>query len=191
MAYICLFYGRGSPKNIFFKITVPFIACRTTKMEALAALGLAANIVQFIQFTSNLISYASEAYSSASGATTTTINLEKVYGRLSAFSLNLQGSESTDVGFLLNSQAIPYQQSFQNRADTAALVDLGKECEATCNQLLETTRNLRAKDGRWRRFQSFQTALKTVWNQNKIDDLQKRLDRYQGLLVLHFFPVLG
>ena len=172
-------------------VAVPFISPQTTKMEALTALGLAANIVEFIQFASDLIAKTSEVYNSASNATATTVDLEKVYGRLSTFSLNLQGADTTDVGALLSSQAIPYRQSLEDRAHIAALADLGKECKVTCDQLLEITGDLRAKDGRWRRFWSFKAALETVWNNKKITRLQDRLDKYQGLLLLHFFPVLG
>ena len=45
--------------------------------EALAALGLAANVVQFIDFVSNLISSSSEVVSSAQGSTERDRELEQ------------------------------------------------------------------------------------------------------------------
>ncbi|THC88334.1 hypothetical protein EYZ11_012223 [Aspergillus tanneri] len=58
--------------------------------------GLVGYIVQFVQFTSDLISKGSELYSSASGTAETTIELEKVNERLWTFSSNLQNPETTD-----------------------------------------------------------------------------------------------
>ena len=49
----------------------------TAMAEALAALGLAANVVQFIDFVSNLISSSSEVVSSAQGSTERDRELEQ------------------------------------------------------------------------------------------------------------------
>ena len=151
-------------------------------MEALAALALAGNVLQFVQFVSVLVSTVSEVHDSASGASERTIELENIYERLSAFTSSLQIQESTGVS--------AFTQTTENLAHIRAVSDLAKDCKGLCDQLLETIRDLKVEGGRWRRFRSFKAALKSAWESEKIDALEARLDRLQRVILFHFFPIL-
>ena len=59
-------------------------------MDPLTALGLAANIVQFVDFTSKLISQSHEIYRSADGALEDHVALENVANNLSKLSDELK-----------------------------------------------------------------------------------------------------
>jgi hypothetical protein len=67
-------------------------------METLAAVGLAAAVVQFVEFSSSLISAANEVYSSQSGMIHEQANLEYVYGNLQEFSSRLAREEVAGDG---------------------------------------------------------------------------------------------
>ncbi len=160
-------------------------------MEALAALGLTGNVLQFIQFVSALLSTGSEVYSSASGASESTIELEKIYERLSAFTSSLQSQGTTQVSRLSGTRGFPtFTQTTENLAHIGALNDLAKDCKELCDRLLETIRKLKVEGGRWRRFRSFMAALEAAWDSKKIADLEARLDRFQRVISFHFFPIL-
>jgi hypothetical protein len=58
-------------------------------MEPLAALGLAANILQFVSFTAGLISKTKEISSSATGCSEEVLTIDKVYTRLRSLSVDL------------------------------------------------------------------------------------------------------
>ena len=160
-------------------------------MEALAALGVAGNVLQFIQFISTLMSTGSEVYYSASGLTEEIVELEKVYERLSTFSSNLQCQGPDQVSRLSGLRGVPiYSQSTENAAHINALNDLGKDCQGLCDQLHEAVRKLTVKGGRWRRFRRFMAALEAAWNRTKITDMEARIDRFQKIISIHFFPIL-
>ena len=69
-------------------------------MDPLSAIGLASNVVQFVDFASRLISTGTEVYESVSGVTDRTLELERIYKNLSSFSLKLQeNGEDQPWGF--------------------------------------------------------------------------------------------
>lgn len=160
-------------------------------MEGLAALGLAGNVIQFIQFASGLISTGSDVYNSASGASTRNIELEKIYKRLATFTSSLQSQGTTEDSCLPETRAYPpLAWATENIAHVDALNDLAKDCKELCDELLETISKLRVEGGRWRLFRSFVVALQAVWDSKKIAEMEERLDRFQTVIMLHFFPFL-
>jgi hypothetical protein len=170
--------------------------CR--RMEALAALGLASNVLQCIDFVSRLISEGSEIYTSLSGASQKTIELEKIYQNLSDVSSKLQSEESVlPLGDMSSFRSSFTQQlgsselaKLKSKAHVKAINELTTDCQHLCDQLLDTIRKLQVRTGSHHTFKSFKAALKTVWSSKKIDDLQNRIDRFYGVISLHFFPIL-
>jgi hypothetical protein len=59
-------------------------------LDPFSALGVAANVVQFIDFGSKLISESHEIYKSATGTSTGMVELEMIYVDLNKFTKNLQ-----------------------------------------------------------------------------------------------------
>ncbi|KAF2801311.1 uncharacterized protein BDZ99DRAFT_240266 [Mytilinidion resinicola] len=160
-------------------------------MEALAALGLAGNVVQFIHFASGLLSTGSEVYKSASGASEKTFELEKIYERFRELSSSLSNHDTTDgrgpSRGLFATARMPQYLSIH----IDALKGLGKESKDLCDQILETLRKVKVQGGRWRRFRSFMAALEAAWDSQKIADLESRLERFQKMISFHFFPIFS
>ncbi|KAJ8129596.1 hypothetical protein O1611_g4033 [Lasiodiplodia mahajangana] len=167
-------------------------------MEALAALGLASNIVQFLEFTWRLTSAVGEIKNSASSATERTLDLNKIYGKLDTFCSNLlappkpvtSNDEAKRVQILFSNPESDLQRQVIIQSHTKDLQTLASDCAVLCQQLLAVTRTLQAKAGSKHKLGSFKAALKTLWNEKKISDLEERLKRYQKAIALHFLPLI-
>ncbi|KAI0097758.1 hypothetical protein GGR51DRAFT_566231 [Nemania sp. FL0031] len=167
-------------------------------MEALAALGLASNIVQFLEFTWRLTSTVGEIRNSSSGAAERTLDLNKIYGKLNTFCSNLlappkpatSNDEAKRVQVLFSNPESDLQRQIIVQSHTKDLQALASDCAALCQQLLAVTKTLQAKAGSKHKLSSFKTALKTLWNERKVGDLEERLKRYQKAIALHFLPLI-
>ncbi|KAI8955798.1 hypothetical protein F4801DRAFT_176095 [Xylaria longipes] len=167
-------------------------------MEALAALGLASNIVQFLDFTWRLTSATGEIRNSASGATERTIELDKIFGKLSAFCSDFlkrpEAADSDDevkrMQKLFSNPESDLQRQIIIQSHTRSLQGLASDCAALCQQLLAVTSKLQARGGSSHRFRSFKTALRTLWDERKISDLEERLKRHQRAISFHFLPLI-
>jgi hypothetical protein len=137
-------------------------------MEALAAVGLAGNIVQFIDFTCKLFDQAASIYHSRAGTATGARSLEVVTEDLQALTTTL-------------TKAV-HHNGAQN--DQTALYKLAKECEKVATELLSTLHGLQAKrpGSKW---SSFRAALATTWKQSSIDAMERQLDSCRTQLILH------
>lgn len=160
-------------------------------MEALAALGVASSVVQFIHFISECISTGAEIGRSAGGASQQTLELEEVYRSLRDLSYRLRcegnSRQKIEEQFV---QLADHPQHDKLKLHIKALEGLTVECGLLCEQLLQAVEKLRVQGASCRSFKSFIAALKTVWNGKKIRDLEERIDRYQRMISLHFFPFL-
>jgi hypothetical protein len=61
-------------------------------MDPVSALGVAASVVQFVEFTSSLICSTYEIYQSASGCSAASVDLETITTGLQALNTDLQQS---------------------------------------------------------------------------------------------------
>lgn len=133
-------------------------------MEALATVGLVANVVQFIDFGGKLISKTTELYGSNEGALEENIALETV----------------TNHVVLLN-------DTLRNAATAArddALKKLCESCKAAAEELLEALSKVKV-DGPKNRWKSVRKALRSVWSKEKVRELEGRLARFREQLNLH------
>jgi len=137
-------------------------------MEALAAVGLASNVVQFISFAQDLISTSRQISRNADGALVENLELEAITTNLDRLGSRLLVS------------------SGYNAADTAEDRELRKLCEGcrhVSGLLIEKLMSLKIESkssGRaGRQWASFRQALSSVLNADEIRDLEQRLDRYQ------------
>lgn len=166
-------------------------------MEALSALGLAGNVVQFVDFVSQLISTGSEIAGSVQGTTERTLEFEKVYDSLNSFSSRLHvtgnhASNNKDTEGLrgLLADLTEPSQRVELQSHIRSLEELAADCSVLCQQLLEMVRKFRVKGSCGRSFKSFLAALKMAWSSKKIQGLEERLNRYRRMISLHFFPLL-
>ena len=137
--------------------------------EALVAIGLAANIVQFVCFSFTLVSKTKDLQQSSSGALSENIELSVISQDIMTFSRNMSS----------------------NRSSSTQLSIIKKHCEAIAGELLAAIDKLQHKQQtsgvgksptRWR---SFRKALKYVWDKPHIDELKGRLERLRDQMMMH------
>lgn len=152
-------------------------------MDPLTALGLASNIVQFVDFASKLISQSHEIYRSADGALEDNVALEHVAKNLSRLGGELK-SKRADIKTGREALARERQWAKEDgrvipepEKVTAGkqLQQLSEECSAVSNELLQELEKLKIK-GPHKRWESFRQALNSVWSQKKIRALETGLE---------------
>jgi len=145
-------------------------------MEPFAALSLASNVVQFVQFTSGLIRTAVEIHESSSGCTDDMMTLDAVYGHLGDLSHGLcSRSENDTIGLGTDGFA----------KSVLAIKSLALSCKTDCDSLLSMVGKLKMQEGLGGLRHSFYVALKGVWRQKDIIVLKKRLNEAQITMTLH------
>lgn len=133
--------------------------------EALAAVGLAGNIVQFVDFSCKLFGTAASVYHSHVGSSKDNQNLEDITGHLHELCMNLAGTG-------VNSQR-----------PSSALDTLAEGCKATAEELLLALEKVKAKKPQ-SRSDSIKAALRTVWKEKQINSMETRLNSYRTELIL-------
>lgn len=136
--------------------------------EALAALGIASNIVQLISFTSDLISKGHEIYTSADGELVEYLELETITNHIQT--LNSQIAWKPKLDKKGKKRTLTKTES--------RLKELCEGCNDVARHLLTALKDLKA-EGKNKRWKSFRQALNSVWNQEKIQNLTERLERYR------------
>lgn len=131
-------------------------------MDALAAVGLVGNILQFIDFSSKLIARANQLYNSNEGALLENIDIEKTTNDLSVLSNKLMNNLSVE---------------------STALQNLSLSCNAIAATLLEKLQKMKVK-GQPTRWKSMRKVISTAWNEKELLELERRLSRYREELNL-------
>lgn len=139
--------------------------------ESLLAFGVAANIVQFIDFSSKLFSTGYELHKTGSGAT----HKNKELGRNTEDLLNLTGDLDNTVQGNESNHGLS-QNDLQ-------LHQLAAQCRTICVELHGALERLRvsAQSAGWK---TVRAALMSLWGEKKIEDLQKRVEQYRQELIL-------
>lgn len=130
-------------------------------MEPASAFGLAAGILQFIEFTTKLLKECTEIRNSIDGLTVENNDLEMVTMNIHALSVWVQAGAKEP------------NDEVNNNVKT-----LATECMKISQQLLDALAKLRAK-GEKTKWASFLEALRTVWGKDEIQNLRDRLVRYR------------
>jgi hypothetical protein len=148
-------------------------------MDPVSALGLAANILAFIDFGVKIVSTAKHIHDSGTGVTR-----EDEARQIAATQMQLIASK------LLLSPSPPLD------AQQAALCQLAEQCRILSQRILALYEKIKPKDAQSKR-QSFRAALKSKIHEKEKQDLQDSLSncRSQLHLQLHwitrfFFPRL-
>ncbi|KAH6884884.1 hypothetical protein B0T10DRAFT_577280 [Thelonectria olida] len=134
-------------------------------MDPLSALSVAAASVQFIQFSTSLISGSIEIYQSSDGAKQSNRTVESLIDRLSNLTTTLVEAE----------------QKSQAQSDTAIEVEYSRQlrvivnkCRAISKELFDVLAALKGS-GRHRITQSFLSSVKAIRRENKIKNLEQEL----------------
>ncbi|KAK0638928.1 hypothetical protein B0T16DRAFT_422130 [Cercophora newfieldiana] len=135
-------------------------------MESLAALGLASNVVQFVDFTSKLISTAHTLYISATGTTAENTELELLAKHIRALADNACPSTTASP------------------AGSDPLHDLAKQCRDVADEVLLLLDSFVVR-GHRRTWKSIHAALRSARHAAQMDAILKRLDRISSQLRSH------
>jgi adenylate kinase family enzyme len=127
-------------------------------MEALAAVSLAGNILQFVHTTKELISASRNIYDS--GAKQGNLELEIIARDLRAQTDRLK---------------VPGGTTSKPIDDNGSLESLASRCEEITQEILQILDKLKLKEDS-NKWDSFLQALKTQWREPEIEALRKRLN---------------
>ncbi|EUC47766.1 hypothetical protein COCMIDRAFT_58713, partial [Bipolaris oryzae ATCC 44560] len=148
-------------------------------MDPFTAVGLAGNIVQFVDFACKLFSEARELKTSVTGQSTAQLELETTCNYLNTFTRQLSTSH-----FDSNPRNLTSGEK--------AIVDLATSCKSTADELLALLQKLQVKqNANHRSYQSFLQAARGVWKKSKIEELQRNLDSHRRDLTLGLAYSLG
>jgi hypothetical protein len=134
-------------------------------MEPLVAISLVGNIVQFVDFSSKLVSKTVEGYRSADGAFVDNANVETVTDDLVA--LNERVNSNATLGVL-----------------NPALISLCSSCNDVAKELLGALAKLKVQ-GDKSKWKSFRKALRSVWSKEEILGIERRLSSFRDEINLH------
>jgi hypothetical protein len=137
-------------------------------LEAVAAIGLAGTIIQFVHFSGTLFSHTRQISSSASGLSSDLDNLLTITSSLEGFCTTLSNGPA----------------SSQHDKTYAALQKLAVDCGHAAQRLLYAVDRVRSKKP-GSKFSSFRACLKGAWSQSEIDHMAKRIDSFRAALILH------
>ncbi len=134
-------------------------------MDPTAAIGLAANVVQFVDFSWKLFRDTKDLYDSSTGASADHDILELIITDLAAFNDKL--TAPTAPG------AIP--DSMRN---------LASQCIYVIAELRDILNKIRVQGPR-KKWKSFVQALRSIWKKDQIDNLVKRLEALRSEIQFH------
>ena len=149
-----------------------FSIAAESKGNIMDGLTVAATVIQFVEFTSGLITKGIAIHSSVTGRTVDHDELETVTKSLSHSSDEIQQSLTNQLG---------------RRRLTRTEKDLEKiavGCRGVAEELLEALANLASKSPKtkWR---SFRLALRATWSERKVQSLEDRLDRFRQQMMVN------
>lgn len=143
-------------------------------VDPFTALGVAGNIVQFVDFSTRLF-YASHEISRSTSGTT------KENKELSNITTHLQ--QLCDQLLVLPTPSGPH---LDPSPEAGVLRTLANDCKAAGEELLVALRTLELNgQHKKRKWDSVRIALATVWKKGDIDAMSKRLESYKSILALH------
>ena len=152
-------------------------------MDPLSALGLAGNVVQFVQFASSLLNETRKIYHSVDGSPEDSERLEFIYGSLSDYCSKLENrSQLATNGHSIDTPGLP--------KDAPSLPGLAARCAEDCKELMRVVGRMKTKSRSGPKiWTSFRIALAEILNASEVERLQERIESYERLMVLHLCSV--
>ncbi|KAL2858800.1 hypothetical protein BJX68DRAFT_262337 [Aspergillus pseudodeflectus] len=141
-------------------------------MDALAAVGLASNIISFIDFSCELITGARDIYKSGDGRTSENATLESILVDLEDFSQGL----ITDLKATTSNEK--------------ALLRLSTDCLRLSQELSSVLAKLKASGGN-RKWKSLRTKWASMRKERDISSMESRLSSYRGQILIRLQFMLG
>ncbi|CAD6572041.1 MAG: hypothetical protein ASARMPRED_005011 [Alectoria sarmentosa] len=145
-------------------------------MEPLSALVIASTVVQMVDFGAKLFSKSVELYKSAESSLPTNVELSSIVEDLSQISASLAAT-----GILKNEELTE---------DEVALNKLASRCNILANELISDLLRLAVQNPQ-RKWESVYKAVKAVWKEKKIHEIQERLNAFRSELTLRLVAILN
>jgi hypothetical protein len=136
-------------------------------MDPFAAIGLAGNIIAFVDFGFKLLSKSKSIHASASGASSHNEDLASLTQHFQNVAANLHVPKS--IGSMT--------------AEEVALRQLATECAGVSTDLLKLLDELKAKNPKSKR-ESFRAAIRDWRKKDEVNELESKLDRCRHQLNL-------
>lgn len=137
-------------------------------MEALAALGLAGNTVQFLDFSAKLCATSIEIYRAIDGASSSNAQSETL---LKSF-IESTDEVSSNLGrYQVALGAASRQASSRGEAQISTIIS---DCQTIADDLVQRFEALKSS-GKPEKWKSFVSGVKCMWKKQELEDLQNRL----------------
>lgn len=151
-------------------------------LDPLSAVSLASAIVQFVDFSTRLVSHASEI--KEHGKPVESADLELRARQLQALSQKLA------LKLPRNSAPRPTASGAggRNKQDDTILT-IARSCEEIANELVSDLNKVQRKYAN-KAFKNFRAALAHVWREGYISALEAKLERYKSDLLTHLMVEL-
>lgn len=159
----------NSPQSILLTFIFLFTS---SVMDPLSALGVAASVVQFVQFGSSLVSKSTQIYKN--GTSLAYAECENATRRLNDLTTDVKGS-------------LRELQSLGNPSpDAKALKAICYNCVTLSEELLNRLEKIKVdKIAKSRRWKSFRQALKSACSKDGVDHLARRISECREELNSH------
>ena len=145
-------------------------------MDPFSALGLAGNVIQFVDFGGRLLSGSLELYKSVDGTSSTNKELEFLVKSLNELCAGLSRPE----------HRIDQQQA---SAPELALLPLARSCTELGEELLSVLNALKV-EGRFKKWESVRQALRSAGKEKEIRNYNERLNHYRSQIAMHITVIL-
>lgn len=140
-------------------------------VSAIAALGLAANVGQLVDYALRIVSKSRELRKSLDGTLPenhhTAVITESLYSASCTLSSYLDNCKAADQVLSLEDER---------------LKEISRACGAIASSLLDELERLRLASDKHTKWNSFRQALKAVWGKGKLDILANTLEMYRNEL---------
>ena len=135
-------------------------------MDPVAALGLAGNIVQFVDFSCKVLQDTKNLYESSTGASAENDVIETICNDIVNLNraLTAPSVPGTIPGSILNLTIPDY------------ILNLASNCKGVAAELLQLLGKIKVH-GPKRKWKSFIQALRSVWKKEQIEGLVRRMER--------------
>ena len=136
-------------------------------MDPITALGIAGNVVQFIDFGLKAVSKAREIHASSTGSLVENVNLTLLAEDIAAVTAKL--SISTGAGV---------------ESGNGSLDDICKRCVEAATELLGALKGMHSS-GEKSKWRSARQAVKAMWGRAKVEELRRKLEMWRDEIQFH------
>ncbi|KAK3678944.1 hypothetical protein LTR78_001397 [Recurvomyces mirabilis] len=145
--------------------------------DLLTALSIAAAVVQFVDYGSDIVGTTYRIYKSADGALDENVDTERIIIRLRDISQELTIASSLDnYGFI---------------AGEKQLQATAGDCQKVAKELLDMLQELAQTRSRFKTWDAMRKALKAVRQKDYVEKLQIRLECIKSQMASHLLQILG